>query len=243
MLPFLCPTDHTVEFLERVLPRAKLRILEVGCGGGDVARRLGRIGHEVIGIDVSPDAVRRARTLGVDARVSDLVAFAADPFDVVLFTRSLHPIERLSTALHRASTLLRPGGLLVAEEIDVDAMDRSTAVWFFDVESLLEAAGTLRMDMEEARSAPGDALGRWHARHATEHRLHNGATMIDAIGRAFDVERTERSPYLYRYLIDRLEANERGYTVAREALSIESRRIEDGAITPVGLRVVAKRRA
>jgi ubiquinone/menaquinone biosynthesis C-methylase UbiE len=242
MLPFLCPTDHTVEFLERVLPRGRLRILEVGCGNGDVALRLGRIGHQVVGIDVSADAVHRARALGVDARLANLLTFTDEPFDVVLFTRSLHHVDGLSTALHRASAVLKPRGHLVAEEFDVDAMDRSTAVWFFDVEALLEAAGALRMDIEEARSSPSEALERWRTQHASEHRLHTGAVMLDALGRSFDVDRTERVAYLYRYLIDRLEANECGYAVAREVLQIEARRVEDGAITPIGLRVVAKRR-
>jgi SAM-dependent methyltransferase len=241
VLPFHCPTEHTIEFLGGVLPRDGARVLEVGCGGGDVALQLGKIGHRVVGIDTSKEAVQRARALGVDVREADLFTFDASPFDVVLFTRSLHHVRRLPAAMERAKALLAPGGLLVLEELDVGAMDDATATWLFDVEALLEASGVMRVDMEEARSSPGDPLSRWRAVHAQNRAVHTGSSMLDAVQRSFHVTMVERAPYLYRYVEGRLESTERGYRVLREALSIEGRRIKDKTIRALGLRVVARR--
>jgi SAM-dependent methyltransferase len=261
VLPFHCPTEHTVEFLGGALgdfvrkrpPRpetyATTRVLEVGCGGGDVAQRLGKLGYRVVGIDTSRDAVQRARALGVDVREADFLGFEASPFDAVVFTRALHHMTDLAAAMERARKLLLPRGLVLLEEFDVDAMDAATATWLFDVEALLESSGVLRVDMEDARSAPGDPVRRWRAMHVSGHALHAGQAMVDAVSASlggpqtpgFRVRSVERVPYLYRYLLDRLEASERGYRVAREMLSIEGRRIADGTIQALGLRVVAER--
>jgi SAM-dependent methyltransferase len=237
----VCPTDHTAEFLDRALPTSS-RILEVGCSGGDLAVRLARLGHHVVGIDLSDAAVGRARTLGVDAHQADLLAFRGDSFDVVLFTRSLHHIDPLVGALEHTHSLLKPQGLVVLEEFAVDAMDRATATWFYDMESLLEASGILRVDAEDARSSPGDPLRRWHAAHSHGHPLHTGPTMLETLGQRFDVKSTDRVPYLYRYLIDRLEPSERGYRAAREVFDLETRRIADHTLSAIGLRAVAHAR-
>ncbi len=241
MLPFHCPTEHTIEFLGRVLPATSARILEVGCGGGDVALRLGTLGHRVVGIDTSKEAVQRARALGVDVREADLFTFEHSPFDVVLFTRSLHHVRRLPAAMERARALLEPGGILALEELDFAAIDVRTATWLFDVEALLESSGVMHVDMEEARSSPADPISRWRAVHAQNRAMHTGAAMLDVVQRSFDLTTTERVPYLYRYVQGRLEATERGYRVAREVLAIEGRRIADGAINALGLRAVARR--
>ena len=241
MLPFHCPTEHTIEFLGGVLPPGGARILEVGCGGGDVALRLGKLGHRVVGIDTSKEAVQRARALGVDVREADLFSFDAPPFDVVLFTRSLHHVRRLPAAMERAKALLVPGGVLALEELDFGAMDVPTATWLFDVEALLESSGVMHVDMEEARSSPGDPVSRWRAAYAKNRAMHSGGSMLDAVQRSFHVVAIERVPYIYRYASNRLEATERGYRVAREILSIEGRRIADKTIRALGLRVVARR--
>src|SRR5262245_48993099 len=65
-----------------------LRGLEVGCGSGVLALRLLRTGVELTAIDVSEEQVAEARARGVPAVVSDFLAFEAEPFDALLFTRS-----------------------------------------------------------------------------------------------------------------------------------------------------------
>jgi SAM-dependent methyltransferase len=241
VLPFHCPTEHTVDFLCRVLSPGG-RLLEVGCGGGDVALSLRKLGYRVVAIDTSKAAVQRAKALGVDAREIDLVRFDSEPFDAVIFTRSLHHVGPLAAAIARAHDLVVPGGILALEELDHAAMDGRTATWLFDAEALLESTGILAVDMEEARTSPGEPVERWRAAHAKDPAMHSGDAMTDAVKAAFTVTETARVPYLYRHVIDRLEAGAAGYRVARELLAIEERRIKDGTIRALGLRVVATRR-
>jgi SAM-dependent methyltransferase len=63
------------------------RVLEVGCGEGECAERLGRrLRVDVVAIDLSPRMVELARAWGVDARVGDLqkLPFDDGSFDVAV---------------------------------------------------------------------------------------------------------------------------------------------------------------
>src|SRR5882724_11987615 len=102
-------TNETLQFVLRSIPSRNSRVLEVGCGNGDLAYELANLGHEVVAIDSSREQVTEAGRRGVDARVADFLDFKEDLFDVILFTRSLHHIQPLRPALARAHTLIKPG--------------------------------------------------------------------------------------------------------------------------------------
>lgn len=94
------------------------RTLDIGCGPGRLAAALRSRGHEVTGIDVVPEAVRRARAQGVRARVADVLAAepALGTWDTALLADGNIGIggdpERL---LRRVGLLLTPGGRVVAD--------------------------------------------------------------------------------------------------------------------------------
>src|SRR5262249_13945356 len=137
------------------LLRGRTRVLEVGCGAGALALRLADAGHEVTAIDLhidGPPPHPRVRFVTGDFR-----AFTGGPFDAVLFTSSLHHIAPLDAAVARAHDLLAPGGLLWADEFDLEAPDEATARWFYQ--------------------GQGD-VARWRAEHEHEPALHVGAAMI-----------------------------------------------------------------
>src|SRR5437588_9754943 len=50
----------TYQFVKSMLPHLGQTIVEVGCGNGFLCLELARDGHEVIGIDVSPDIIEVA---------------------------------------------------------------------------------------------------------------------------------------------------------------------------------------
>lgn len=102
------------------------RVLDVGCGQGRDALPLARMGHEVVGVDLSPkgiaDMTATARTegLAVTGHVADITTFVPEgKFDALLCDRTLHMLDendRLA-ALARLLACLRPGGvLLLADE-------------------------------------------------------------------------------------------------------------------------------
>src|SRR5438046_9840872 len=47
----------TYQFVKSVLPHPAQQILEIGCGNGYLTLELARDGHEVIGIDLSPELI------------------------------------------------------------------------------------------------------------------------------------------------------------------------------------------
>ena len=102
-------TGFTYDFIRRSLPLSCERILEIGCGRGDLAARLLQDGFRVTAIDTDNDSISAARLLGIDDRIAKWPDFDDGRFEAVLFTRSLHHIHPLREAVKRASDCLAEG--------------------------------------------------------------------------------------------------------------------------------------
>jgi SAM-dependent methyltransferase len=255
-LPCNVATSETIQFLSRFPVGERPRALEIGCGAGDIALRLGHLGWQVLGIDIDPAIVAAAQLRGVDAVHADLLAFKTEAFDVVLVTHSLHHISPLDSAVDQIQRLVRPGGWLLVEEFDYSAMDGPTATWFYDRQDILEEAGVLRS--QGPRSNHGDPLERFRAEHrhhghgehhtaaraghkASGHEhLHAGSAMREAIEARFRVHFAERAAYLYRYLCAGLEPTFRGERLARLLLDQERSALDEMRIQPLGLRLAVR---
>ncbi|GAA3337811.1 hypothetical protein GCM10020358_15540 [Amorphoplanes nipponensis] len=118
------------QLLDRADLRAGQRVLEIGCGTGNLLTSLGRRGPDVdaVGIDPDPAALRRARRKaarrGLPIRYEQ--AFAGElplpdaDVDRVLSAFMLHHLdegERLR-ALREVRRVLRPGGQLHIVDVD-----------------------------------------------------------------------------------------------------------------------------
>ncbi len=243
--------DEVHAWVDGLLPGGGrgLRVLEVGCGPGVFAERLLRAGVELTAIDVSEEQVEEARGRGVPAIVSDFLAFDAAPFDAVVFTRSLHHIAPLEAGIAKIRALVRPGGLLVADEFAHEEIDAATAAWFWDLQAVLESCGALAPDTPRRHDGhhrhrgegppPADPIERWRERHVHEPPLHAAAMMISALGTAFDLRAPERLPYLHRYLSDRLDPGEAGTRLFLRIRELERLRVSQRLLVPIGLRLVA----
>ncbi len=99
------------------------RLLEMGCGAGNIALFLAGRGWTVTGVDIAPTAIEWARenaakqNLPADFRVGDVLrldGFTDGSFDVVLDGHCLHCIVGDERGLFFASALrlLRAGGFL-----------------------------------------------------------------------------------------------------------------------------------
>lgn len=91
-------------------------VLDVGCGDGLLAQRLGPVSRSVTAIDSDAAAIERARrrlrgAFGVSVAHADFATF--DPglrrFDLIVFVASLHHLQ-LRPTLERAREMLTPAG-------------------------------------------------------------------------------------------------------------------------------------
>jgi SAM-dependent methyltransferase len=100
-----------------VVELAPHRLLEVGCGWGELAEWLARdSGAEVVAIDLSERMVSLARERGIDARVGDVqeLEFDDGEFDCAVAAWMLYHVPDLDGAIAELARVVRPGGRLVA---------------------------------------------------------------------------------------------------------------------------------
>lgn len=99
-------------------PKAGERILDLGCGTGDIAATLADRGARVVGVDASPAMIDNARTRfpAIDFRLADAaeLPFEAE-FDAVYSHAVLHWVLRADDAAIGIARTLKPGGRFVAE--------------------------------------------------------------------------------------------------------------------------------
>jgi len=96
------------------------RVLDLGCGTGELTLRLREEGMAVMGMDASPDQLKIARSTHpqIDFLLGDATDFSLErPVDVVFSNAVLHWIEggRHPQMLKKVHAALRPGGQFVFE--------------------------------------------------------------------------------------------------------------------------------
>jgi trans-aconitate methyltransferase len=103
--------------VEWLNPQRGERILDLGCGDGQLTQRLMATGAEVTGVDASAEMAAAARARGINAIQSSAEAmpFADASFDAVFSNAVLHWVRDHDAMLAAVHRVLRPGGQFVAE--------------------------------------------------------------------------------------------------------------------------------
>jgi SAM-dependent methyltransferase len=119
----------------RVLTRSEPgRMLDVGCGRGDLAEWFARRGWTVAGVEPAADAAKQAADRGIEMHVGTLDDAPWPPasFDAVTFNHALEHVPDPLVTLRQAAALLRPGGLLVVSVPNFGAWQRRMfgSAWF-----------------------------------------------------------------------------------------------------------------
>ncbi|MDS4020473.1 MAG: tetratricopeptide repeat protein [Candidatus Competibacter sp.] len=112
-------------------PDGSLSVLDAGCGTGLCGPSLRPYARRLVGVDLSPRMIERARTRGDydELVVAELTAFLADrpaAYDLIVSADTLVYFGQLEPVLTAAATALRPGGWLaftVERLEDTDAAD------------------------------------------------------------------------------------------------------------------------
>jgi trans-aconitate methyltransferase len=122
--PSLYESNHSFvwkaaqDMLALLAPRKGERVLDLGCGPGQLTHAIAETGADVLGIDNSPQMIEQARANYPDLRVelADGVSFRFDtPFDAVFSNAALHWMTRPTEVAARVFEALKPGGRFVAE--------------------------------------------------------------------------------------------------------------------------------
>ena len=107
------PEDVAYEAAAETRPK---RVLDVGCGPGELTQRFVDLGSDVCAVDISPRMVELTRARGIDAQVADAesLPFPDKSFDCVFAGWVLYHVPDLSKAISECARVLGPDGRLVA---------------------------------------------------------------------------------------------------------------------------------
>ena len=102
--------------LDLLAPGAGEKILDLGCGNGELSAAIAARGAKVIGVDSSPGFVDATHNRGIEAQVMDGQALKFDAeFDAVFSNAALHWMTDPDAVLRGIRKALKPGGRFVAE--------------------------------------------------------------------------------------------------------------------------------
>jgi len=238
--PIDIPTRATADFLASHLPGGA-ELLEVGCGEGDVAAELARLGHRVTAVDADPETTARARLRGIVAQTANWPEFNHAPVDAIAFTRSLHHIHPLEDAVRRARELLHPGGVLLVEDFAFDEVDDATIDWFVDAlrrepgGSLITPGPSFVTRLLSADSPPAE----WR-RHHVDHGVSPAAAIKAAVSSYFRSVTVESVPYLYRYPLPAIAETRQAAAFIDDLRGSEVQLAGEGRVVLIGRRFVAR---
>jgi ubiquinone/menaquinone biosynthesis C-methylase UbiE len=114
--------DGAKKFLQNVEGK---KVLEIGCGNGELSVWMAKNGASVFGVDISDESIKIAEKRSIENTTQDSTHFYACPaeqlpfedgyFDIVFINVSLHHLE-VDIALKEFKRVLKSKGILVAIE-------------------------------------------------------------------------------------------------------------------------------
>jgi SAM-dependent methyltransferase len=128
-------TDLDADRVHRLVRGRSSSVCDLGCGNGGLLSALRDRGHRVVGLEPDPVARQLAVARGLEVHAGHAEELpdqiAGDTFDVVVLCHVLQQCLDPGRVLQNARKLLRPGGLLICETPNNEALglQQSGACW------------------------------------------------------------------------------------------------------------------
>ena len=174
---------RVVEIARQNFTSEDQKLLDFGCGKGELSLVLSKVGYEVFGFDLSPNNIEIAKRLAGEYKmterthfqvcVAEKLDYPTDYFDVLVGAEILHHVE-INQALSECSRVLKKGGVAIFHEpvrvpiLDVIRESRFGR-WLVPKEASLERQVTV--DERKLTSNDLEVIKRIGVNSSTQHFL------------------------------------------------------------------------
>ncbi len=110
--------EYGTKILEILSPQPQERILDLGCGTGQLTAKIAASGASVIGLDSAASAIAQAQSNypEIEFKLANGTDFSFNlPFDAVFSNAALHWMKPPAAVIKCIWDILKPGGRFVAE--------------------------------------------------------------------------------------------------------------------------------
>lgn len=116
-----------LQFIQQHLHLPQQKIVDIGCGGGILTEALALKQADVMGIDLSPNAIKAAQKHAEQSELAihyqvcdsqDIVSQQAGEFDAVVCMELLEHVDQPDNLIADCAQLLKPGGWLFASTLN-----------------------------------------------------------------------------------------------------------------------------
>ena len=264
---YICPLvsgSANVGWLEyiahRYYKKPVARALSLGCGGGGLERHglQLKIAKQFDAYDVSEEALKLAREEAVKSgqqdkifyRVANLnqLEFAADYYDVVFASQSVHHIEALEHYMSQVWRTLKPGGYFIINEFVGPNQFQWTEAQLYHAQRLLD---DIPEKFKQTIREPGVKLSVQRSTIAAMNEYDpteaiRSEEIIPELEKQFEIEeRKDFGGTLLHLVLDNIAGNlsdsDEGKTLLRNLFSEEQRLIGSGDISSDFTLLVARK--
>ena len=162
--------------IEKLLPR-DLVLADIGCGTGSLTFELARFARQVIGVDLSGEMLRRARTVAKERQLANVefrqgdalkLPLEAHSVDAAFCVMVLHFLPDPARAIAGLCRVVRPGGAIILVDLVEHKQqwmrEQMAHQWLgFDrgsIEGWFRAGGAVTVDYDLTGSYAGEKLAR-----------------------------------------------------------------------------------
>jgi SAM-dependent methyltransferase len=175
-------TDRAV--LDEMASRSPGRVLDVACGSGALAARLGEAGWEAWGLEASSHMLGLGRWQGFDRQIvmvrgiAEALPFREGSFDRVLCKGSLDHFADQAAFMEEAARILRPDGRLVIALANFDALSRRLGRGIHAIARVLGTPGCAR----KGPGRPPSGAGRPYWEPPPTHTVRGDLAYVQSLG-------------------------------------------------------------